>query len=107
MPSWTMDDWRYLKRQTVTGRNGKQWSVALMDVLGQEGDPEMPNSLLEFQFSAGRFYTVIYSSTGTLQCEEGYSSLHEAESAYNRLVAAVASGRTDPSQPMFREHLED
>jgi len=49
------------KRQAVT--------VALMDVLGQEGDPDVPGKLLELQYSSGRYFTLIYSATGALQLE--------------------------------------
>src|ERR1019366_230527 len=43
MPLWSMDEWQYLEREVVTDPKGRQWTVALMDVLGQEGDPDMPN----------------------------------------------------------------
>jgi hypothetical protein len=36
MASWSMDNWRYVERQSVTDTKGRQWSVALMDILGQE-----------------------------------------------------------------------
>jgi hypothetical protein len=104
---WSMDDWRYLERQTVTDPKGRAWSVALMDVLGQEGDPEMPNEWLELQYAAGRYVTLIYSSTGSLQREHAYASLPDATTAYERLVAAVIDGRVDPLQPVYREDLED
>ncbi len=64
-----------LERQVVTDPKGRQWSVALMDVLGQEGDPDMPSKLLELQYSSGRYFTLIYSATGALQRERGYASL--------------------------------
>ncbi len=102
-----MDDWQYVKRRVITDPKGKQWSVALMDVLGQEGDPEMPNGLLELQFSAGRFFTLIYSAGGGLQWERGHTSLREAERAYELLLADIIAGRLDPAQPIFREDLED
>ena len=53
MPAWSMDDWQYLERQVVADPKGRLWSVALMDVLGQAGDPEIPNKLLEFQRKGG------------------------------------------------------
>ena len=81
--------------------------MALMDVLGQEGDSEMPSRLLELQFSAGRYFTLIYSEGGALQWERSYASLSEAESAYGRLLVDVFEGRVDPAQPVFREDLED
>ena len=107
MPEWSMDDWQYLERQVVTDPKGRLWSVALMDVLGQAGDPEMPNKLLELQYASGRYFTLIYSSTGALQWERGHTSLPEAASAYQRLLATVIDGRLDPAQPVFRQNLED
>jgi len=101
-----MDEWQYLEREVVTGPKGKQWTVALMDVLGQEGDPEMPNKLLEFQYSSGRYFTLIYSASGGLQRERGYTLLSEARDAYQELRMAVADGSLDPSQPVFRPDLE-
>jgi hypothetical protein len=102
---WSMDDWQYLERQTVTDPNGRRWSIALMDVLGQAGDPEVPNSLLELQYASGRYFTLIYSETGALQREDGYSSLAEATSAYDDLLIAVVDGTIDPAQPVFREEF--
>jgi len=107
MPTWSMDDWQYLEREVVTGPNGTQWTVALMDVLGQAGDPEMPNSLLELQYSSGRYFTLAYSESGALQRERGYSSLEEASRAYGNLLVSVINGSVDPSQPVFRQDLED
>jgi len=46
-PLWSMDEWKYLEREVVTDPKGRQWTVALMDVLGQEGDPDIPGKLLE------------------------------------------------------------
>jgi hypothetical protein len=65
MPLWSMDEWQYLEREVVTDPKGRRWTVALMDVLGQEGDPDMPNKLLEIQYSSGRFFTLIYSESGS------------------------------------------
>jgi hypothetical protein len=107
MALWSMHDWRYLQREAVTDPKGRQWSVGLMDVLGQEGDPEMPNDLLQLQYASGRYFTLIYSATGALQREQGYSSLSEATTAYERLIAAVSDGRLDPAQPVFRQDLLD
>jgi hypothetical protein len=104
---WSMDDWKYLQREVVADPKGRRWSVALMDVLGQEGDPDRPNELLELQYSSGRYFTLIYSPTGALQRERGYPTLSEATSAYQRLLLAVSDGRVDPSQPVYREDLED
>ncbi len=107
MPLWSMDEWQYAEREVVTDPKGRQWTVALMDVLGQEGDPDIPNKLLELQYSSGRYFTLIYSATGALQWERGYTILSEAMSAYEALVVAVIDGSLDPSQPVFREDLED
>ena len=107
MPLWSMDEWQYLEREAVTDPKGRRWTVALMDVWGQEGDPDMPSKLLEIQYSSGRFYTLIYSESGALQRERGYASLPEATSAYSDMVVGVIDGSLDPSQPVFREDLED
>ena len=107
MPAWSMDNWRYLERRTVTDPKGKEWSIALMDILGQEGDPEMPGKLLELQYSSGRYFTLIYSASGALQWERGHASLPEATSVYERLVMDVIGGRLDPAQPVYRKNLED
>ena len=102
-----MDEWQYVEREVITDPKGRQWTVALMDVLGQEGDPDIPNKLLELQYASGRYYTLIYSATGGLQWERGYASLSEAQSAYTDLLAAVIDGSVDPSQPVFRQDLVD
>jgi hypothetical protein len=107
MSRWSLDDWQYLERQVVADPKGRQWSVALMDVLGQAGDPDRPDHLVEIQYASGRYFTLIYSASGTLQWERGYASLPEATTAYERLVLAVIDGRVDPAQPVFREDLED
>lgn len=107
MPLWSMDEWQYLEREVVTDPQGRKWTVALMDVLGQTGDPEVPNSLLELQYSSGRYFTLIYSDSGALQRERGYPSLPEADNAYRDLLVAVIDGSLDPSQPVFRQDLED
>jgi len=107
MPLWSMDEWQYLEREVVTDPEGRQRTVALMDVLGQEGDPDMPNKLLELQYSSGRYFTLIYSGTGQLQRERGYAGLPEATEAYEDLVMAVIEGSVNPSQPTFRQDLED
>ena len=72
--AWSMDDWQYLERQVVVDPKGRRWSIALMDVLGQEGDPEVPHALLELQYSAGRYFTLIYSDTGAMSRESPSSS---------------------------------
>lgn len=104
---WSMDDWQYLERQVVTDPKGRRWSVALMDVLGQAGDPEAPNSLVELQYASGRYFTLVYSESGTLQLEDGYGSLGDATTAYGRLLVAVVDGTLDPSQPVFRQNFEE
>jgi hypothetical protein len=102
-----MDEWQFVEREVVSDPKGRQWTVALMDVLGQEGDPDMPNKLLEMQYSSGRYFTLIYSGTGALQRERGYASLPEAENAYREVLVAVIDGSLDPTQPVFRQDLED
>ena len=102
-----MDDWQYLEREVVTDAKGRRWTVALMDVLGQEGDPDMPNKILELQYSSGRYFTLIYSETGAVQRERGYPALEQAKDAYAELLVSVMDGSLDPSQPVFREDLED
>lgn len=107
MPLWNMDEWQYLEREIVSDPKDRQWTVALMDVLGQQGDPDMPNKLLELQYSSGRYFTLIYSENGTLQRERGYASLADAENAYREMLVAVIDGSLDPTQPVFRQNLED
>ena len=102
-----MDEWEYLEHEVITDPKGRQWTVALMDVLGQKGDPDMPDKLLEIQYSSGRYFTLIYSDGGTLQRERGYTSLTEATNAYENLLVSVIDGTLDPSQPVFRQDLED
>ena len=102
-----MDNWKYVDRKVVADPKGRQWSIALMDVLGQEGDPDMPSLTLELQYASGRYFTLIYSATGAVQWERAYTSLVEATREYQYLLAAVGDGRLDPSQPVFRENLED
>jgi hypothetical protein len=97
MDAWSMDDWQYIERETVTDSRGNRWTIALMDVLGQAGDPEMPDKLLELQSSSGRYFTLIYSSTGALQREHGYALLSEAATAYEDLLITVSAGHLDPS----------
>jgi hypothetical protein len=103
---WSMDDWQYVEREIVTDSKGRQWTVALMDVLGQQGDPDRPDALVELQYSSGRYFTLIYAPGGGLQWERGYSSLEEATNAYGNLLMAVMGGTVDPSQPVFRQDLE-
>src|SRR5580693_3281521 len=107
MPLWSMDEWQYVEREVVTDPKGRQWTVALMDVLGQEGDPEMPDHLLELQYSSGRYFTLVYADGGALQRERGYPSLEDATNAYRNLLVEVIDGTVDPSQPVFRADLED
>lgn len=107
MPLWNMDEWQYVEHEVVSDPKGRKWTVALMDVLGQQGDPDMPDKLLEIQYSSGRYFTLIYSESGGLQRERGYASLEEATNAYGNLLVAVIDGSLDPSQPVFRQDLED
>lgn len=107
MPLWSMDDWQYVEREVVTDPKGRQWTVALMDLLGQQGDPDMPNKSLEIQYSSGRYFTLIYSPSGALQRERGYPSLEEASNAYQDLLVGIIEGSLDPMQPVFRADLED
>jgi hypothetical protein len=102
-----MDEWQYVEHEVVTDPKGRQWTVALMDVLGQEGDPDRPDKLLELQYSSGRYFTLIYSESGALQRERGYAALAEATDAYENLLVAVIDGTLDPAQPVFRQDLED
>jgi len=104
---WSMDQWQYVDKEVVTDPKNRQWTVALMDVLGQEGDADIPNKLLEMQYASGRYFTLIYSANGALQREKGYATLAEAEQAFDDLRIAVIDGSLDPSQPVFREDLED
>ena len=103
-----MDDWRYVEREVVTDPKGRQWSIALMDVLGQEGDPDMPNKMLELQYSSGRYFTLIYSDERR-RCSgnAAIASLEDARNAYADLLVSLIDGSLDPSQPVFREDLED
>ena len=102
-----MDDWEYLERQLVRDPKGREWCVALMDVLGQAGDPDVPNSLLEMQYAAGRYFTLIYSPTGGVQWERGHASLGTASTEYTKLLAEVVDGRLDPAQPVFRSNIDE
>ena len=107
MPLWSMDEWQYVDREVLTDPKNRQWTVALMDVLGQKEDPEIPNKLLELQYASSRYFTVIYSAGGALQWERGYATLSEATRAFDDLRIAVIDGSLDPSQPVFRQDLED
>jgi len=104
---WHLDDWQYLDRSVATDPKGREWTVALMDILGQKGDPDRPDAMLEVEYTSGRYFTLVYSGGGTLQRERGYPSLPEARRAYERLLAAVLDGVIDPAQPVFRQDLED
>jgi hypothetical protein len=50
---------------------------------------------------------LIYSATGALQYERGYTVLSESANAFETLVVTVIDGSLDPSQPVFRQDLED
>lgn len=107
MATWKIDNWNYVARQVVTDPQGRQWSVGLMDILGQEGDPEMPSRLAESQYQSGRYFTLVYSSTGAIQLERAHQTLPDATREYERLLKAVFDGSYDPSQPVFRANLDD
>jgi hypothetical protein len=107
MALWNINNWEYVERQSVTDPKGRTWWVALMDVLGQKGDPDRPEALLEMQYESGRYFTLIYSERGAMQRERGYRSLPEAKKAFDGLLQAVFRGNLDPAQPVFREDLED
>jgi hypothetical protein len=107
MASWSMDDWEYLERQVIRDPKMREWTVALMDMLGQAGDPEVPSRVLEMQYASGRYFTLIYAAGGGIQWERGHTSLEDAASEYGRLLAEVADGRLDPAQPVFRQNLEE
>jgi hypothetical protein len=98
---WSLDDWEYLEKQAVTDPRGREWTVALMDVLGQKGDPDRPNDLLQMQYSQGRYFILIFTGSG-IQYEQGYASLTEARDKYVDLLADVVSGAVNPAQPVFR-----
>ena len=104
---WHLDDWEYLERQVVADPKGRRWIVALMDILGQKGDPDRPAAMLEVEYTSGRYFALVYSGGGALQRERGYPSLPEARRAYERLLAGVLDGQVDPAQPVFRQDLED
>jgi len=105
---WSLDDWQYLERRVVADPKGRSWSIALMDVLGQKGDPDMPNEWAELEYASGRYVTLIYApGGGSLQWERAYPTLPEATTAYERLLDEVADGRLDPSQPTFKEGFDD
>ena len=67
----------------------------------------MPNDMLQLQYASGRYFTLIYADGGALQREQGYATLQEAATAYERLLRAVMDGRVNPAQPVFREDLDD
>jgi hypothetical protein len=104
---WSMDEWRYLERQIITDPKGRKWSIAVMDLLGQHGDPDMPNEWAQLQYASGRYFTLIYSQSGSVQWERGHASLPEAMRTYEQLLAEVFDGRLDPRQPVFRANLDD
>lgn len=106
MTAWSMDDWEYLERQVIRDPKGRDWTIALMDMLGQQGDPEIPSRVLETQYASGRYFTLIYAPGGGIQWERGHTSLEEASGEYSRLLEEVADGTLDPSQPVFRENFD-
>ena len=86
---WSMDDWKYVERQTVRDPKGRTWTVALMDVLGQAGDPDRPSAMLELEYASSRYFTLIYSGSGTLQDEA-------ANAAQSQQPEASGNGRMGP-----------
>jgi hypothetical protein len=104
---WNIDDWEYLKRQVIRDPKGREWTVALMDMFGQAGDPEVPSRVLEMQHASGRYYTLIYTSSGAIQWERGHRTLEAAAAEYGGLLTDVADGRLDPAQPVFRATLDE
>jgi hypothetical protein len=106
MALWSMDNWEYLERQVVRDPNGREWTVALMDLFRQAGDPEVPSHLLDMQQASGRYFTLIYASSGAIQWERGHRLLEEAAAEYGTLLTDVSSGHLDPAQPAFRENLD-
>jgi hypothetical protein len=107
MTLWSIGEWDYLERRVVRDPKGREWTVALMDVLGQAGDPELPSRVLEMQYQSGRYFTLIYTSRGAIQRERGFRSLEEAAAEYRSLLADLANGDLDPAQPVYRENLEE
>ena len=107
MPNWHMDQWSYLLRTVVSDPRGRAWTVGVLDLLGQPGEPEGPVATLQAEHASNRYFTVIYSAAGTLQRERAHASLPAARAAFDELVAGVLRGEIDPSQPAFREDLED
>jgi hypothetical protein len=104
---WSIDDWRFVARTLVADPKGRDWTIALMDLLGQDGDPDMPTMWQELEFASGRYYTLVYSANGALQFERGHRTLRDAMDLYARLLDSVRSGGVDLSQPTFREDLLD
>ena len=102
-----MDNWEYLERQVIRDPKGREWVVALMDMLGQVGDPEVPSRVLELQYASGRYFTLIYAASGAIQFERGHTSLPEASAEYSRLLADLATGGLDPAQPVFRQNFDE
>lgn len=107
MSHWHLDQWSYLERRVVTDPRGREWTVALMDLEGQAGDADGPAAVLEAAQAAGRYFTLVYAPSGTIQRERAHASLAEAKAAWEDLVAGVLRGEVDPAQPTFRQDLED
>jgi hypothetical protein len=78
-----------------------------MDVPGQEGDPDIPTSC-----SNGSIHQAGISCSSTRRAEgcrgsAANASIEEATTAYGDLLLPVSDGSLDPSQPVFRQDLED
>ena len=105
---WSLNDWSYLEREVVQDPQGREWVVALMDILAQEGDADLPAAVQRAEEEQGRYFTLVFTAGGgALQRERGHTSLDEATEEYDRLVRAILQGRLDPSKPTFRTDLED
>jgi hypothetical protein len=104
---WSMDEWQYLERQVIADPQGRQWTIAVMDLLGQRGDPDLPNEWLQLQYASGRYFTLIYSQSGSVQWERGHAALPDAMRTFDRLLTEVFNGLLNPAQPVFRPNLDD
>ena len=103
---WSMDEWQYLEREVISDPKGRKWTVALMDVLGQQGDPEMPSKLLELQYSSGRYFTLVYSPRERSNAN-AVTARWRKRGSLRELLVGVIDGSVDPAQPVFRQDLED
>ena len=107
MALWSMDEWQFLEREVVTDPKGRQWTVALMDVLGQQGDPDMPNSLLELQYSSGRYFTLVYSDGGALAAGARLCRATRSEPMPIQTFWSASLTERRSVAATFRQDLED